>query len=373
MKILAPAAVVAFISASVIDVVSERLNDRLAGTLFSSTAVLLSAVTGVLSVKYFADQYRELIREGKITRVASDRPPGWRERYLTGLAEAMGINPTLFGMREAMGINPARLGLTIGTYTAPLIGALLGPIFLHNPLLYAVAGSYETIVGALSIWLFNISFEARWKQFVHHQKAEAPQELPENIKPTLSSSSVTQEFALDMSGSHERQILTAFGESPLDPPLLPRSLRNDVIAIKGKPVYLGGGIHFHSDGPGTPNSKASNDELKNEAVEKLISNHLQTYTKTPEEIIDEAEALIEENQQSLSISAILELKLSKLLNATREEIDARLSDYKNAQNEWQRVFDKHNPTVTSTDPEFTSALINFRKRMGYLPKKHWSA
>jgi hypothetical protein len=212
---LAPFAAAALVAASSIDEVAHKVGERVGGALFSVGAVLLSAVTGIMSVKYFAGQYRQLEQDGKLPGhlalppelhgrldelsemdLSKDRlitivddalascgaEPAEREAVLArmrnlaapeiaaafleqskpvGWREAWGA-----GAREAMGINPARLGLTIGTYTSPLMGAALGPYFLHQPVLYAIAGSYETIVGAASIWAYKRTFDARWNRYV---------------------------------------------------------------------------------------------------------------------------------------------------------------------------------------------------------------
>ncbi|OAJ61442.1 hypothetical protein A6V36_23985 [Paraburkholderia ginsengiterrae] len=222
---LAPFATAALAAASSIDTVAHKAGERAGGALYSVGAVMLSAVTGIMSVKYFAGHYRQLESEGKLpghlrlppelydrldelnamdlskdrmiaivddaletcgaepaereavvarmreleapemaaTLIEESKPAGWREAWGAGA-------------REAMGINPARLGLTIGTYTSPLMGAALGPYFLHQPVLYAIAGSYETIVGAASIWAYKRTFDMRWNRYVDRQQAPEDQD-----------------------------------------------------------------------------------------------------------------------------------------------------------------------------------------------------
>ncbi|HEX7909624.1 MAG TPA: hypothetical protein VF534_16275, partial [Paraburkholderia sp.] len=222
---LAPFATAALGAASSIDTVTHKVGEHAGGALYSVGAVMLSAVTGIMSVKYFADNYRQLEREGKLPGhlklppelhgkldelsamdLSKDRlivivgdaleqcgaEPAEREAVVARMREleAPEIAATLLeeskpagwreawgaGAREAMGINPARLGLTIGTYTSPLMGAALGPYFLHQPVLYAIAGSYETIVGAASIWAYKRTFDMRWNRYVDHQQAPGDQE-----------------------------------------------------------------------------------------------------------------------------------------------------------------------------------------------------
>ncbi len=215
LKVIAPVAVVAFAIASGVDKVQRTVSDRVAGTMFSSAAVLLSGVTGVLSVKYFADNYTKLAAEGKLhdrlptdpafldhmksigseqvseedilatieSALASAGLEGLEKEELMGqmrheaagekFQELLGAcnSPAareryLAGLKEATGVNPARLGLTVGTYSAPLFGFLLGPIFLKSPLAYAVAGSYETLCGAAAIFAFNATSRIRWNHYI---------------------------------------------------------------------------------------------------------------------------------------------------------------------------------------------------------------
>jgi Arc/MetJ family transcription regulator len=222
---LVPFATAALGAASSIDTVAHKVGERAGGALFSVGAVMLSAVTGIMSVKYFAGNYRQLESEGKLPGhlklppelhdrldelsaidLSKDRviaivddalehcgaEPAEREAVVARMREleAPEIAATLLeeskpagwreawgaGAREAMGINPARLGLTIGTYTSPLMGAALGPYFLHQPVLYAIAGSYETIVGAASIWAYRRTFDMRWNRYVDRQQAPDDQE-----------------------------------------------------------------------------------------------------------------------------------------------------------------------------------------------------
>jgi hypothetical protein len=215
MRILAPAAVVAFAIASTVDTVEKHVDPHAAGAMFSSAAVLLSAVTGVLSVKYFADNYARLAAEGKLpegipvdpaflarvkelsaAEVSEDEMLGTiqsalQDAGLEGLEQAELMaqirkqasgkefqkvleacgSPRMreryvAGLKEATGVNPARLGLTIGTYTAPLFGFLLGPVFLTQPIAYAIAGSYESILGAAAIYGYNSTSRMRWNRHV---------------------------------------------------------------------------------------------------------------------------------------------------------------------------------------------------------------
>jgi hypothetical protein len=235
VKILAPAAILAMGTASLVDKVGKTVNQRVAGTMFSSAAVMLSAATGVLSVKYFADQYRMVAEEGKLPdRVAIDPAVAERLGQLetesistdelvatieealeaagsTGLeheevmqqiremAQAQPVQQIVeacqspsareryrAGLKEAMGVNPARLGLTVGTYSAPAMGALLGPVFLRNPMLYALAGSYETICGAASMWIYDKTFDLRWNRFI-----KGRQEVASSINQSAASETAT--------------------------------------------------------------------------------------------------------------------------------------------------------------------------------------
>jgi hypothetical protein len=95
--------------------------------------------------------------------MASIKTPGVGKRYAAGLKEVCGVNPT-------------QLGLTFGTYTAPIFGAIFGPLFLKNPFAYAGAGSYETLCGALAVYGYNGTAKLRWRRHVNkkiraHRKA----------------------------------------------------------------------------------------------------------------------------------------------------------------------------------------------------------
>ncbi|MFL9864630.1 hypothetical protein PQR67_10670 [Paraburkholderia fungorum] len=76
---LAPFAAAALAAASSIDEVAHKAGERVGGALFSVGAVLLSAVTGIMSVKYFAGQYRQLEQDGKLPGHLT-LPPELRER-----------------------------------------------------------------------------------------------------------------------------------------------------------------------------------------------------------------------------------------------------------------------------------------------------
>lgn len=219
LKIIGPAGAVALAMAGAIDEVMQNFGDHVGGAMYSGSAVFLSFVTGVLSIKYFANRYRELEREGKLPaehvldaesrrvldefsslkmskrdllQVVDDSlersgatPPEraavharlsrFSERRLMRRLRKEGAllprrTAMAAGVKEAVGVNPARLGLMFGTLTSPAMGFALGPEFLHQPVLYAIAGSYETIVGALSIWAYGRSFDSRWKHFVKRTK-----------------------------------------------------------------------------------------------------------------------------------------------------------------------------------------------------------
>ncbi|APR96369.1 hypothetical protein PATSB16_30310 [Pandoraea thiooxydans] len=236
---IAPAGVVAAIISNTIDLAVKHFGNRVGGALYSASAVLLSAVTGLMSVKYFADHYRQLESEGKVpgyialdatmrrnldalgqvdlpkeqmiaavddALARADAEPGVREAvgdYLRELDSADLVGSLLShsrpsswggrwlaGLKEATGINPARLGLTLGTYSSPLMGFAFGPYFLHNPWLYAAAGSFETIVGAVSIWAYNLSFDLRWSHAVDHTEVtlpDAPGATPPEEPQSLSA------------------------------------------------------------------------------------------------------------------------------------------------------------------------------------------
>ena len=220
LAVIGPAGAIALAMAGSIDEVVQELGDRAGGALFSASAVFLSFVTGVLSIRYFASHYRKLESEGKLppaqvldaeSRAQLDRLGNIklskrdmlkivdtalarsgasvleRDAVRTRLARFSSRKllrrmrregpllparkATAAGMKEAVGVNPARLGLMFGTLTSPLMGFALGPEFLHQPVLYAIAGSYETIVGALSIWAYGRSFDSRWRRFVRRREA----------------------------------------------------------------------------------------------------------------------------------------------------------------------------------------------------------
>lgn len=228
MGIIGPAAAVALGMAGSIDEVVHEVGDHVGGAMYSSSAVFLSFVTCLLSIQYFAKHYKRLESENKLppnlvldeqTRgmldalgktnfskndvlkivdgslessgaskaeraAVHDRLSRFSERRLLRRLRKQGVvkqrqKPLLAGMKEAVGVNPARLGLMAGTLSSPLMGLALGPWFLHQPVLYAVAGSFETMVGALSIWAYGRSFDSRWKRFVKQRSAqETPGDPP---------------------------------------------------------------------------------------------------------------------------------------------------------------------------------------------------
>jgi hypothetical protein len=233
LKTIAPFGVLALGMAGSIDEVVQELGDHVGGALFSSSAVLLSFVTGALSIKYFADHYRQLEREDKLppemhldarsrqqldalskvkltkrellkivdtSLERSGAAPAERDalrarlarfserRLMRRLRKEGALVPrskaVVAGTKEAIGVNPARLGLMLGTLSSPAVGFALGPEFLHQPVLYAIAGSYETIVGALSIWAYGRSFDSRWKGFVRRREAlEVPEDSDNANRP----------------------------------------------------------------------------------------------------------------------------------------------------------------------------------------------
>ena len=218
--IAGPAALLSLGMAGSIDEVVKELGDHVGGAMFSTSAVFLSFVTSLLSMQYFAKHHKRLKRENKLppdlvldekTRRALDavakiklskrdllrivdqslehsgatqeertavqvRLSRFNERKLLRTLRKHGGVPSrqsavLAGMKEAIAVNPARLGLMAGTVSSPLVGLGLGPWFLHQPVLYAIAGSFETIVGAVSIWAYGRSFDSRWNRFVKRRKA----------------------------------------------------------------------------------------------------------------------------------------------------------------------------------------------------------
>lgn len=224
VAIAGPAAAIALGMAGSIDEVVRELGDHMGGAMYSTSAVFLSFVTSVLSIQYFAKNYKRLEREKKLppdlvldpqTRALLDtvdktklskrdllkivdqslessgaseaertavqaRLSRFNERkLLRALRKHGGLSPRqrplAAGVKEAVGVNPARLGLMAGTLSSPLVGFALGPWFLHQPVLYAIAGSFETMVGAMSIWAYGRSFESRWRRFVRRRE---PVELP---------------------------------------------------------------------------------------------------------------------------------------------------------------------------------------------------
>lgn len=224
VAIAGPAAVLSLGMAGSIDEVVKELGDHAGGAMFSTSAVFLSFVTSVLSIQYFAKNYKRLERENKLppdlvldekTRALLDKvdrakfskrdllrvvdqsleksgaTPEERKTVHARLSRfnqrkllrtlgkegrlSMRQNPVIAGVKEAVGVNPARLGLMAGTLSSPIVGYALGPWFLHQPVLYAIAGSFETIVGAMSIWAYGRSFDSRWKRFVRRrQSVDAP-------------------------------------------------------------------------------------------------------------------------------------------------------------------------------------------------------
>lgn len=220
VAIAGPAAVLSLGMAGSIDEVVKELGDHAGGAMYSTSAVFLSFVTSVLSIQYFAKNYKRLERENKLppdlvldekTRALLEKvdqakiskrdllrivdqsleKSGATQEERTAvharlsrfnqrkLLRALGKegklsmrqNPVVAGVKEAVGVNPARLGLMAGTLSSPVVGYALGPWFLHQPVLYAIAGSFETIVGAASIWAYGRSFDSRWKRFVRRRES----------------------------------------------------------------------------------------------------------------------------------------------------------------------------------------------------------
>jgi hypothetical protein len=220
VAIVGPAAAVALAMAGSIEEVVQKLGDQWGGAMYSGSAVFLSFVTSVLSIQYFAKNYKRLEREGKLppdlvldgkaralldtvdkTKISkrdllriidqslegSGATPAERtavktrlsrlneRKLLRALRKHGGVStrqrPLLAGVKEAVGVNPARLGLMAGTASSPFAGWLLGHWFLHQPVLYAIAGSFETIVGAMSIWAYGRSFDGLWNRTVERRKS----------------------------------------------------------------------------------------------------------------------------------------------------------------------------------------------------------
>lgn len=220
VAIAGPAAALSLGMAGSIDEVVKELGDHAGGAMYSTSAVFLSFVTSVLSIQYFAKNYKRLERENKLppdlvldekTRALLDKVDQAKiskrdllrivdqsleqsgatqeertvvharlsrfnqRKLLRALGKegklSMRQNPVVAGVKEAVGVNPARLGLMAGTLSSPVVGYALGPWFLHQPVLYAIAGSFETIVGAMSIWAYGRSFDSRWKRFVRRRES----------------------------------------------------------------------------------------------------------------------------------------------------------------------------------------------------------
>ncbi|WP_206956892.1 hypothetical protein [Trinickia acidisoli] len=234
--ITAPIALAALAMANAIDEAVKAVGDHVGGAMYSLSAVALSFTTAMLSIRWFAKNYERLKRENKLppnlnlneeTRALLDtinKRSVSKEDLLrmidasleaTGASQAeraavrdrlsrsqirarkllrqlrkhgelsMQQRPFAAGTNEAVAVNPATLGLMAGTLSSPLVGFAAGPWFLHQPLLYALAGSYETIIGAFSIWAFGRSFDARWNRFVRRRKpVDLPQDSQQAHGPT---------------------------------------------------------------------------------------------------------------------------------------------------------------------------------------------
>jgi hypothetical protein len=215
-KFLAPAIPVAFALAGIVEPARKMSNERLAGAIFSSAAVFLSAVTCALSVKMFAEEYRRLAQEGKlreffapideeklaqIKKLAESKVTSediWKaieeslrnlgedeesieekkklffrfahskegEEIFAGLREPSFLERYRRGLKEAAGINPARFGIAFGAFSSPLFGFWFGPFFLLQPFLYALAGSYESVAGAGSVIGYKKIFPLLWNHYV---------------------------------------------------------------------------------------------------------------------------------------------------------------------------------------------------------------
>lgn len=203
-----------------LDLVSSGLGDQAAGALFMASSVSVSAAAGFYSVWMFAQAYRRLANEGKLPNhlkldpqvigrlkeLATEHPS--KTAVEAAIAQAMteqhadeseiafvrswisqandedvvkalldNSKPVRWtevlgaSFKESMAVNTMRAGLTIGTYSAPIIGWEFGPQILHNIVALSLSGSWEFFVAALVAYLGKLTFDPLWADFVRRQKA----------------------------------------------------------------------------------------------------------------------------------------------------------------------------------------------------------
>lgn len=221
---------------------AREINERLAGSQFMTSAVLLSAATIVLSTIYFGKNYNKLAKEGKLRdhfpivskneleeiknesteseQLTTENVWNNIEKILRKNGEADGSvtekramferfakgkgyqqlieqlqNPSKAdtiknALKEAIGINPSTLGIAIAAFSAPFIGAAFAPIFLPVPILYAIAGSFEGIVGVSTAVAYKrLWFPYSWRRYVN-KKINNFEENKKSNKEVLEESPI---------------------------------------------------------------------------------------------------------------------------------------------------------------------------------------
>lgn len=241
LKNLGPLAVVGAISlvmAAYTDDIMSDFGANLAGAWYSLSAVMLSMATSLMLAKYFGRLYKRLERDGKLPKdfggldragaaklaeIANQREPFTKgdllkivddslqragatqaeraaaqarlmrldaRKLLRNLRKEHGLStrqkPFAAGFRETTLVNPANVGLAVGAAASPELGGIFGPEFLHKwalePALYSFAGSFETVVGAIAIWIFGSSFYARWDREIEGKDKEGQDRVAEEIQ-----------------------------------------------------------------------------------------------------------------------------------------------------------------------------------------------
>jgi hypothetical protein len=198
-----------------IDEIQRTLGPHIAGGAFSLSAVMLPLFTSLYAVQYFASQYRQLDREGKLpdgAKLSNEQREALDdlaskdglirvvsaalEKYKADAAVREGIvaamqkmempsvnaNPsadkprvglraaTLKGAKEVMVVNQAQLGLFTASLASILIGFGLGDLILHDATLESILGAAELPLAFASLHAGKLINGQNWKRYVEKRE-----------------------------------------------------------------------------------------------------------------------------------------------------------------------------------------------------------
>jgi len=199
-----------------IDDISRMFGEHAGGAAYSLSAVMLPLFTIPFTVWYFAGQYRQLAREGKLPdgEKLSDRDlarleelaskqwlidsvssaldgqkadPAARDAIIETIGKmeipAVNMNPEASeqrigrgealakGLKELALVDPTAplmLGVASGSI---LFGAAAGPLFLHDPTLEAFAGAFEVPLTLALLRLVSVVLRHQWNRDVKNQES----------------------------------------------------------------------------------------------------------------------------------------------------------------------------------------------------------